>query len=45
LNGGSGQVLNVDLVVGTLNVSGNSYLNSYAPLTGASTLSDPVLVE
>jgi hypothetical protein len=45
LNGGSGQVLNVDLVVGTLNVSGNSYLNSYAPLTGASTLSDPLLVE
>jgi Flp pilus assembly protein TadG len=45
LNGGSGQVLNVDLVVGTLNVTGNSSLNSYAPLTGASMLSDPVLTE
>ena len=45
LNGGSGQVLNVDLVVGNLNVTGNSSLNSYAPLTGASSLSDPVLAE
>jgi hypothetical protein len=45
LSGGSGQVLNVDLVVGTLNVIGNSFLNSYAPLTGASSLSDPVLTE
>jgi hypothetical protein len=45
LNGGSGQTLNVDLVVGTLNVTGNSFINSYVPLTGASTLSDPVLTE
>lgn len=45
LNGGSGQVLNVDLVVGTLNVTGNSSINSYVPLTGASSLSDPVLTE
>lgn len=45
LNGGSGQVLNVDLVVGSLNVSGTSTLNSYESLTGAATLSDPVLVE
>ena len=45
LNGGSGQTLNVDLVVGTLNVTGNSFLNSYAPLTGASSLANPVLTE
>jgi hypothetical protein len=45
LNGGSGQTLNVDLVVGTLNVTGNSFINSYVPLTGASSLSDPVLTE
>lgn len=45
LNGGSGQTLNVDLVVGNLNVTGNSFLNSYVPLTGASSLSDPVLTE
>jgi hypothetical protein len=45
LNGGSGQTLNVDLVVGTLNVIGNSFLNSYVPLTAASSLSNPVLTE
>jgi hypothetical protein len=45
LSGGSGEVFNVDLVVGTLNVSGNSSLNSYVPLTAPSPLSDPVLVE
>ena len=45
LNGGAGQTLNVDLVVGTLNVTGNSFINSYVPLTGASSLSDPVLTE
>jgi len=45
LNGGSGQTLNVDLVVGTLNVTGNSFLNSYVPLNGPPLLSDPVLTE
>jgi hypothetical protein len=45
LSGGSGEVFNVDLVVGTLNVSGNSSLNSYAPLTAPALLSDPVLTE
>jgi hypothetical protein len=45
LANGVGATFNVDLVVGSLSMSGSATLAPYAPLTGASVLSVPQLVE
>ena len=45
LANGAGATFNVDFVVGSLTMSGAATLNPYAPLSGASPLSSPTLVE
>jgi Putative Flp pilus-assembly TadE/G-like len=45
LANGTATTFNVDLVVGSLTMSGNATLSPYAPLTGSSPLSAPRLVE
>lgn len=45
MTGSGGATFNTDLVVGSLNITGSLPLNDYVPLSGASPLSDPRLVE
>jgi hypothetical protein len=45
LSGGSTATFNVDLVVGSLTLSGGSNIQPYVPLTGSTPLSTPMLAE
>lgn len=45
LANGTATTFNVDLVVGSLTMSGNATLSQYAPLTGSSPLASPTLAE